>query len=164
LRSELRRLVQDQAPNAPASPVESLSDILSASIGDFRATIRVFTGFAAVAIVLAVVGIYGLVSYWVAQRTYEIGLRMAIGATRRQIVSMVLGHGLRIALYGMVAGVFAALLLTRFLASLLYGVGTTDPTTFAVVSALLLGVVVLATIVPASKAARIDPVVSLRVE
>jgi|SRR5581483_10493196 len=164
LRSALRRLVHDQAPNAPAGSVESLSDILSASIGDFRATIRVFAGFVAVAIVLAIVGIYGLVSYWVAQRTYEIGLRLAIGATRQQILAMVLRHGLRVALYGMGVGVIAALLLTRFLASLLYGVGTADPGTFVAVSGLLLGVVVLAMILPAWRAARIDPVVSLRVE
>ena len=97
LRSELRTLARDQAPNAPVADVQALSDIMSASIGDFRSTIHVFIAFAAAAILLAVVGIYGLVSYWVTQRTYEISLRIAIGATRQRIVSMILGQGLRVA-------------------------------------------------------------------
>ncbi|MGH9583247.1 MAG: FtsX-like permease family protein, partial [Bryobacteraceae bacterium] len=164
LRNELRKLARDQAPNAPVGEVQSVTGIMSASIGDFRSTIDVFIGFAAAAILLAIVGIYGLVSYWVTQRTYEIGLRMAIGATRRNIVSMVLGQGLRIALYGVAGGVIAALLFTRFLVSLLYGVKTTDPLTFAVMTALMLCVVGLATAVPAWKASRIDPVRALRVE
>jgi predicted permease len=164
LRSELRELAQDQAPNAPIGDVQALTGIMSASIGDFRSTIDVFIGFAGAAILLAIIGIYGLVSYWVTQRTYEIGLRMAIGATRQHIISMILGQGLRVALYGITGGVIAALLLTRFLVSMLYGVTTTDPITFAVVIALMLGVVAIATALPAWRAARIDPVKSLRVE
>ena len=85
------------------------------------------------AILLAAIGIYGLVSYWVTQRTYEIGLRVAIGATRNRIISMILAQGLRVALYGIVAGVIVALAATRFLASLLYGIGATDSLTFAAV-------------------------------
>lgn len=164
LRSELHELAREQALNAPIGAVETLSGIMSASIGDFRSTIAIFIGFAATAILLAMVGIYGLVSYWVTQRTYEIGLRMAIGATRRNIVSLIFGQGLRIAMYGIVAGVLAAVLLTRFLASLLYGVKATDPTTFAAMTALMLCVVGLATAIPAWKASRIDPVKSLRAE
>ncbi|MGH9655524.1 MAG: ADOP family duplicated permease [Bryobacteraceae bacterium] len=164
LPSELRELARDQAPNAPVGAVQSLTGIMSASIGTFRSTIDIFVGFAAAAILLAIVGIYGLVSYWVTQRTYEIGLRMAIGATRGNIVSMVLKQGLRIALYGIAAGFVAALLLTRFLVSLLYGVKATDPITFAIVIALMLGAVGLATAIPAWKASQIDPVRSLRVE
>lgn len=164
LRSELHELAQEQAPNAPVGTVETLSGVMSASIGDFRSTIAVFVGFAAAAILLAMIGIYGLVSYWVTQRTYEIGLRMAIGATRRNIISLILGQGLRIALYGIAAGVVAALAFTRFLASLLYSVKATDPITFAAMTALMLCVVGLATAIPAWKASRIDPVRSLRVE
>ena len=100
----------------------AVGKVVSGSIADFRSTIRVFISFAAAAILLAAIGIYGLVSYWVTQRTYEIGVRVAIGATRKRIVSMILAQGLRVALYGIVAGMIAALAVTRFLASLLYGV------------------------------------------
>jgi putative ABC transport system permease protein len=164
LRNELRRLAEDQAPNAPVGEVQTLADMMSASIGDFRSTIQVFISFAAAAILLAAVGIYGLVSYWVTQRTYEIGLRVAIGATRQHIVSMVLGQGFRLSLIGIGGGLVAALALTRFLRSLLYGVTTTDPITFAGVIALLLGMVLLAAAFPAWRAARIDPLKSLRVD
>ncbi len=164
LRSELRMLAKDQAPNAPVAEVQTLSDIMSASIGDFRSTIHVFIAFAAAAILLAVVGIYGLVSYWVTQRTYEIGLRIAIGATRQRIVSMVIGQGLRVAFCGIAGGLIAALVSTRFLASQLYGVGATDPLTFVSVTALLLLVVAAATALPAWRAAQIDPVKSLRAD
>lgn len=164
LRSELRTLARDQAPNAPVEDVQALTDLMSASIGDFRSTIHVFIAFAAAAILLAVVGIYGLVSYWVTQRTYEIGLRIAIGATRQRIVSMILGQGLRVAVCGIGGGLIAALLSTRFLASQLYGVGATDPVTFVAVTALLLFVVAAATALPAWRAAQIDPVKSLRAD
>jgi ABC-type antimicrobial peptide transport system permease subunit len=164
LRSELRSLAEDQAPNAPVGEVQGLADMMAASIGDFRSIIQVFISFAVAAILLAAVGIYGLVSYWVTQRTYEIGLRVAIGATRQHIVSMVLGQGLRLSLIGIGAGVIAALALTRFLESLLYGVTTTDPLTFAAVIALLLGMVLAAAAFPAWRAARIDPLKSLRVD
>jgi ABC-type antimicrobial peptide transport system permease subunit len=124
----------------------------------------VFISFAAAAILLAAIGIYGLVSYWVTQRTYEIGLRVAIGATRSRIVSMILAQGLRVALYGIAAGVIAALAATRFLASLLYGVGASDPSTFAAVTVLVLGVAITATAVPAWRASRIDPIKLLRLD
>jgi ABC-type antimicrobial peptide transport system permease subunit len=138
--------------------------VVAGSIANFRATIRVFISFAATAILLAFIGIYGLVSYWVSQRTYEIGLRVAIGATRRRIVSMILAQGLRVALYGVAAGVLAAVIATRFLASLLYGVGATDPMTFAAVTVLVLAVAVAATMFPAWRASRIDPINCLRSE
>ncbi|HXM42116.1 MAG TPA: ABC transporter permease [Bryobacteraceae bacterium] len=161
---EMRTLAQDQDPNVPVGPVQPLEEVVAGSIANFRATIRVFISFAAAAILLAAIGIYGLVSYWVTQRTYEIGLRVAIGATRKRIVSMILAQGLQVALYGIVAGVIMALALTRFLASLLYGVGPTDPLTFAAVTALVLGVAITATAFPAWRASRIDPIKSLRVD
>jgi predicted permease len=161
---EIRTLAQDQDPNVPVGRVQPLEEVVAGSIANFRATIRVFISFAAAAILLAAIGIYGLVSYWVTQRTYEIGLRVAIGATRKRIVSMILAQGLRVALYGIVAGVIVALAVTRFLASLLYGVGATDPLTFAAVTALVLGVAITATAFPAWRASRIDPIVSLRVD
>jgi putative ABC transport system permease protein len=161
---EIRTLAQDQDPNVPIGQVQPLEEVVAGSIANFRATIRVFISFAAAAILLAAIGIYGLVSYWVSQRTYEIGLRVAIGATRHRIVSMILAQGLRVALYGLAAGVILALAVTRFLASLLYGVATTDPLTFAAVTALVLGVAIAATAFPAWRASRIDPINSLRVD
>jgi putative ABC transport system permease protein len=161
---EIRTLAQDQDPNVPVGQVQPLEEVVAGSIANFRATIRVFISFAAAAILLAAIGIYGLVSYWVTQRTYEIGLRVAIGATRNRIVSMILAQGLRVALCGIVAGVIVALAVTRFLASLLYGVGATDPSTFAAVTALVLGVAITATAFPAWRASRVDPIKSLRVD
>ena len=141
---EIRTLAQDQDPNVRVGQVQPLEEVVAGSIANFRATIRVFLSFAAAAILLAAIGIYGLVSYWVTQRTYEIGLRVA--------------------LYGIAAGVIAALAATRFLASLRYGVGATDPSTFAAVTMLVLGVAITATAVPAWRASRIDPIKSLRVD
>ncbi len=164
IESEIRKIAQDQNPNIPVDQVQTLERIVSGSISHFRSTIRVFISFAAAAILLAAIGIYGLVSYWVTQRTYEIGLRVAIGATRQRILSMIFAQSLRLALYGIGGGVFGALLLTRFLASLLYGVAPADPITFIAVVALLVAVAVAATGFPAWRAARIDPVKSLRAE
>jgi putative ABC transport system permease protein len=161
---EIRRLAQDQDPNVPVGQVQPLEETVAGSIANFRATIRVFISFAASAILLAAIGIYGLVSYWVSQRTYEIGLRVAIGATRKRIVSMILAQGLRVALYGVLAGVVMALAVTRFLSSLLYGVGATDPWTFVAVAGLVLGVAITATALPAWRASRIDPIKWLRAD
>jgi predicted lysophospholipase L1 biosynthesis ABC-type transport system permease subunit len=164
LRRELHRLAAQEAPNAPVGEVEALTDIVSRSIGAFRSTIQVFLAFAAAALLLAAVGIYGLVSYWVTQRTYEIGVRVAIGASRSQIVSLVLRDGIRLSLFGMAAGLLGAFALTRFLNSFLYGVTSTDPLTFAAVLALLFAVVVTAAGIPSWRAALTDPLRALRVD
>jgi predicted permease len=164
LKNEIRKLAEDQDPNIPIGRVQPLEEVVSSSISDFRSTIRVFISFAGAAMLLAAIGIYGLMSYWVTQRTYEIGVRVAIGATRQQIVSTVMNQGLRVSLYGIGVGVLAAFVLTRFLRSLLYGIGATDPVTFALVTALVLTVAVAATSFPAWRAARIDPAKSLRVD
>jgi predicted permease len=164
VRAGVRELAEGQDPTVPVGRVESLEDTASGSIADFRSTMQVLLSFASAAIMLAAVGIYGLMSYWVSQRTYEIGLRVAIGATRTRIVGMVLAQGLRVSAYGIVAGIVTASLLTRFLASMLYGVAETDTLTFALVTAVVLGVAVLATAYPAWRATRIDPIKSLRGE
>jgi predicted permease len=164
LRNVIRSLAEQQDPNVPVSRVQPLEDVVSGSISNFSSTIRVFLSFAGAAILLAAIGIYGLVSYWVSQRTYEIGVRVAVGASRQRIVSMILAQGLRVAFYGSVAGVSAALVLTRFLASLLYGVAATDLLTFTAVTLLILGVAATASAFPAWRAARVDPVRSLRAE
>lgn len=161
---EIRVLAQAQDPNMPVGQIVALEDIVAGSISDFRSTIQIFISFAGAAILLAAIGIYGLVSYWVSQRTFEIGVRVAMGATRRRIVSMVLGQGLRVALFGTLAGVVTALAATRFLAGLLFGVKATDAPTFAAVTALVLAVTITATVLPAWRASRIDPTRSLRTD
>ncbi len=164
VRTAIQHLAEDQDVNVPVGRLRSLDEIVSGSIADFRSTMRVFLSFAAAAILLAAVGIYGLMSYWVSQRAYEIGLRVALGATPQGILSMILGQGLRVTLFGIAGGIVAALLLTRFLTVLLYGVTATDALTFAMVILLVLGVAVLATAFPAWRASRIDPLKSLRAE
>ena len=164
VRNAIQQLARDQDPNVPVGQLQSLDDIVSGSIADFRSTMRVFVSFAGAAILLAAVGIYGLMSYWVSQRTYEIGLRVAIGATRRGILSMILAQGMRVTLYGVAGGIVTAFLVTRFLAALLYGVAPTDFLTFAMVTALVLAVAAVATALPAWRATRIDPLKSLRTE
>ena len=113
---------------------------------------------------LAAIGIYGLMSHWVSQRTYEIGLRVAIGATREHILSMIFAQAFRLSGVGIIVGIAAALALTRFLASLLYGVAVTDLFTFAMVTVLVICVAFLAAAFPAWRATRIDPALSLRAE
>jgi predicted permease len=161
---DLKQLAADQDPNVPVGGVQELEDAVLGSIADLRSTMLVFVSFAGAAMLLAAVGIYGLMSHWVSQRTYEIGLRVAIGSTRRGIFSMILAHGMKLTLYGVIAGVLGALALTRFLATVLYGVAATDLLTFAGVTALVLGVAGLATVIPAWRATRIDPITALRAE
>jgi putative ABC transport system permease protein len=120
--------------------------------------------FAAVALTLAAVGVYGVISYATARRTREIGVRLALGGGRGAVVRLVVGQGVRLAALGTALGLAVALLTVRYLRALLYGVQPTDPATFAAVTALLAGVAVVACAVPAWRASRTDPVVALRAE
>ena len=123
-----------------------------------------FSVFALLALVLAAVGIYGIVSYSVTQRTHEIGIRMALGARAGNVLSLIMRHGLTLVLTGIVIGIAGALALTRFLTTLLFGVTPTDAVTFLCVSFVFFVIAVIASLIPAVRATRVDPLVALRYE
>jgi ABC-type antimicrobial peptide transport system permease subunit len=142
-------------------PLEAL---VSGSLGQRRFYMMLLGAFAALALVLAAIGLYGVISYSVAQRTQEIGVRVALGASRKQVVRMIMGQGLRFAAMGLAVGQLMAMILNRALKGLLVGVSTTDPPTLVVTAAVLLIVAALACYVPARRAERVDPMVALRFE
>ncbi len=156
--------IQDADPNIPVGHVRSMEEVSAVSLAFQRLLMALMCVFAGLALVLAAVGIYGVLSYAVRQRTREIGIRLAMGAQRKDVLRLVVGQGLRLALAGLLIGVAGALALTHYLSSLLFGVKPNDPLTFVAVSVLLLAVVMLATYVPALRATRVDPIVALRHE
>jgi predicted permease len=164
LAGRMRTLVASVNPDVPVSDVRSLDAVLSSSVSEPRSMMWLFAGFAACALLLAAIGTYGVVSYATAQRTYEIGVRVAIGATRRDVFGLVMGQSLRVVLIGLTVGVGGALVLGRTLSSFLYGVSPTDPATFAVVTVLLVTTALVAGYLPGRRAAATDPVRALRAE
>lgn len=161
---EVREQVQSVNPELPVFGAESLNQILSDSISVRRFSLEMIAAFALIALLLAAMGIYGVISYIVSERTHEIGIRLALGAGRGSIFQMILRQGLPLAICGAAIGLACALILSRFMAGLLYGVRPADPVTFAGVLVLLLGVALLACYVPARRAVRVDPMVALRYE
>lgn len=160
----IRKLISGVDPTQPVFDVKTMEQALSDSIAPRRFNLFLLGTFAAVALLLALVGIYGVIAYSVAQRTREIGVRMALGAQRREVVRMVVREGMAMALAGMAAGLAGAWGLTHLMASLLYDVKANDPATFAAVAAALAATALLACWIPALKAARVDPMVALRYE
>ena len=162
LVASIRREIVSLDPTVPVSRIETMESLLSASVARERFSMLLLTLFAGVALVLATVGIYGVTSYSISQRTAEMGIRMAVGANPDDVLRLVMAHGAKLALGGVVMGLVGAAALSRIMASQLYGVGAIDPSTFAVVAGLLGLVAMVATYIPALRAARIDPVLALQ--
>jgi putative ABC transport system permease protein len=164
IAAAVRRAVMAVDKDQPLFRIQTMQQVVDDSVAGRRFQMSVLAVFAAIALGLAAIGIYGLMSYAVNQRTHEIGIRMAPGAKRADVLHLAVRQRMTLAIFGVALGIVGALLLTRFLSGMLYGVGVNDPGTLFGVAALLIGVAALASFIPASRAARIDPIVSLRHE
>jgi len=157
----LRREVQALDKDQPVYNVRTMNDVVMTSLGTRRVSMQLFTVFACAALLLATVGIYGVMAYSVTQRTQEIGIRMALGAQKSDILRLVVRQGMTLAMIGVLVGVACAFALTRIISGLLFGVGANDPATFVAISLLLVGVAFIACYLPARRAAKLNPVVAL---
>jgi predicted permease len=164
ISTALRKAVLETNPALPQIEIETMSGLVDRSLGTDRLIAMLSSCFGALALLLASIGLYGVMSYAVARRTNEIGIRMALGARRSNVLGLVLGQASKLTLLGVAIGIVGALGLTRFMSSLLYGVKPTDPLTFLIVSVLLSAVALLASFIPARRASNVDPMLSLRHE
>ncbi|HTG14778.1 MAG TPA: ABC transporter permease, partial [Blastocatellia bacterium] len=164
MKNDVQRVIWSVDKNQPVSRVDSPERALGNSLGEPRLYTTLLGVFAALALILAGVGVYGVIAYSVTQRTHEIGIRTALGAQPRDVLALVLGQAMKLIVIGVAFGIGGALALTRLLASLLFNVSATDPVTFVAVAALLMGVALLACYVPARRALKVDPMVALRCE
>jgi putative ABC transport system permease protein len=164
LSQPLLQQVQSVDPNLPVFGIQKLEDVVSTSLANRRFAVQMIGLFGCVALLLAGIGIYGVMSYMVTQRTHEIGIRLALGVQARDVLNMVVRQGLTLAVIGVGIGLIGAFALTRLMSSLLFGVSATDPLTFALIAVLLTGVALLACYLPARRATKVDPLVALRYE
>ncbi len=164
LVSAVRKQVLDLDSNVPLDAVRTLDDLVATQVASQRFNAAILSAFAGLAVLLAALGIYGVMAYAVGQRTHEFGIRMALGAEPGNVLWMVMGQGLRLALLGVALGLVASFGLTRLLTTRLYGVKATDPATFIIVTVSLVAVALLACWIPARRATRVDPVIALRYE
>ena len=160
----IRRVVQSRNNQNVISRPQTMNEVIAASLAQQRFLMILLDSFAVTALLLASLGLYGVISYLVGQRTQELGIRLALGAQRKDVLRLVLSHGMKMALGGVALGLAAALGLTRLLGRMLYGVSATDPLTFAVITLLLVTVALVACLVPARRATKVDPLVALRYE
>jgi putative ABC transport system permease protein len=164
LTAAVRHAVMAVDKDQPLFQIKTMEQVVKDSEAGQLFQMSLLAGFAMIALGLAAIGIYGLMSFAVNQRTHEIGIRMALGAERGDVLHLVVRHGILLAIVGAVLGAAGALLLTRFVSGMLYGVGANDPTTFLTVATLLIGVAALASYIPARRATRVDPMITLRYE
>ena len=164
LINSVRGAVKEIDPDQPIYNPRTMDEIRAESVAPERLNLTLLSLFAGIALVLAIVGIYGVMSYSVTQRTHEIGIRMAIGARPRDVFKMILGHGMKLALIGVGIGLVSAFGLTRLMETMLFGVNPTDLTTFASISILLITVALLACYLPGRRATKVEPTISLRYE
>ena len=164
LAASVRNAIWSVDKDQPVSEIETMDHIVSQAVARQRFSMLLLGLFAGLALLLAAVGIYGVMSYSVAQRTREIGIRMALGARRADVLQMTVQQGLKLVGAGMIIGLGAAFLLTRVMATLLYGISATDPITFIGISVVLLAVAILASYVPALRATKVDPITALRAQ
>jgi ABC-type antimicrobial peptide transport system permease subunit len=160
--SAAKTVLQGLDPDLSMYYVRTMEQRVDESLGRRRFSMLLLGVFASVALVLATIGIYGVMNYLVNQGIRELGIRIALGASQRDILSLVVGQGMALSLFGVTLGLAAAFLLTRLIRSMLFGVAPTDPFTFAGISLLLAMITLLATYIPAQRATQIDPVTSLR--
>jgi len=164
LATAVRAAVESVDQDQPVSALTTMDAIIAKSVAPQRFRMLLLGLFASLALILATLGTYSVLSYAVEQRTHEIGVRTALGAAPIDILRLVVAQGFRITLLGVIAGLLGALALTRFMANMLYGIGATDPLTFAAVALLLFAAALAACYVPARRAAKVDPMVALRTE
>jgi predicted permease len=162
--STVRRVVREIDPTQPIVRVATMDQLIASSTAQRRLALVLFSAFGATALLLAIAGIYGVLAGRVAERTREIGLRTALGATPRDIMRLVVGHGVRLAVVGLAFGLAGAIVLTRFIESMLFGIEPRDPVTIGAVLALLAAVTLLACVVPAMRALRVTPMEALRAD
>ena len=164
LGEAIRHEVQSLDPNIPVFSVRTMDEVIARSMAERRFALQLLGVFATVAMLLAAIGIYGVMAYSFSQRTHEIGVRIALGAQRMDILRLAVGEGMRLVVIGLAAGLFGAAILTRFARTMLFDVSPADPITFAAISGILAGVAFLACYIPARRATRVDPLIALREE
>jgi len=162
--ASVRSAIQSQNDQNVVSNVQTLNQVISDSLSERRFSMIVLGAFATVALLLASLGIYGVISYLVGQRTHELGIRVALGAGRNDIIRLVLSHGMKMAIAGVAVGLVAAFGLTRLMSTMLFGVKPTDPVTFGIIALVLMIVALLACYLPARRATKVDPLTALRSE